>query len=417
MGHFSDLAITLGERRVRPEASGGRRVCARCFGDPHIARFVETAADRDRCDYCGAAGPDVRAAPLERVVDFMLGQIDLEFGAADENLPRDPETKARMFPEEEFDTRELLESHVELELPNDDGRLLEDIERSLPEQDWCLINPLRTPDDEAIGNSWDAFKRVIKHRRRFFFLQQADPELARDLEWGEAAFPIPELLERIASFARDHGLLVTMPAGSSWIRCQSMKEGEAPFGPRRMGPPPYDLAALPNRMSPAGVPMFYGALTRETALAEVAERPGRFAAGRFETLRDALVLDVRAAPPVPSLFDREFARDRAVAMFMNAFIADFRAPIDRERRPHVDYLPTQVVTEYFRTMVLHGGVAVDGVLYSSTRDGGDAVVLFAENGDVVDEDGPEGSSDEPWLVMTGYEEVVLQLAPADRATD
>lgn len=413
MGHFSDLAIEMAERRVRPDAAGGRRVCSLCFADPHLADFVVSAADRHACDYCGAEGEEVRAAPLERVVEFMLGQIDLEYASADEALPRDPETKGRMFAEDEFDTRELLEGHLELELPNDGGRLIDDIAGTLPEQDWCLVNPLGTRDDEAIGNSWGAFKRVISHRRRFFFLQQPDPELSHDLAWGEAAFSIPELLERIAAFAHDHGLLATMPAGSVWVRCQGMADGDAAFGARRMGPPPYEFAALPNRMSPAGVPMFYGARTRETALAEVADAPGRFAAGTFETTRDALVLDLRAAPPVPSLFDVRFAKDRAVAMFMHAFVDDFRAPIDRKRRPHVDYLPTQVVTEYFRTMVTEGGTPVEGVHYTSTRDGGDAVVIFAENGDVVSEAADDDwASGEPWLAMTGYEEVILELAPA-----
>ncbi len=413
MGHFSDLAIIIAERRVRPDATGGRRVCSGCFADPCLARFVVSTADRHACDYCGDEGEGISAAPLEGVVEFMLGQIDLEYTSADEALPRDPETKGRMFAEEECDTRELLEGHLELELPNDDGRLMDDIAGTLPEQDWCLINPLGTRDEEAIGNSWHAFKRVISHRRRFFFLQQPDPELSNDLAGGEAAFSIPELLERIAVFASDHGLLRTMPAHSAWVRCQGMANGEAAFGPRRMGPPPYEFAALPNRMSPAGVPMFYGARTRETALAEVAEVPGRFAAGTFETTREALVLDVRTAPPVPSLFDVRFAKDRAVAIFIHAFVDDFRAPIDRKQRPHVDYLPTQVVTEYFRTMVSENGAPVEGILYTSTRNGGDAVVIFAENGDVVDEDAEDDwASSEPWLAMTGYEEVLLELAPA-----
>lgn len=410
MGHFSDLAIMMAERRVRPEGSKGRRVCSLCFADPHLQSEVERCADRNACNYCGAEGPNVHAAPLEHIVEYMLGQIDIEYASADESLPKDPETKGRMFPEDEFDTRELLENHVALDLPNDDkGNLMSDIAETLPEQDWCLMNPLGTQQDEAIGNSWHAFKQVIKHRRRFFFLAQPDRALEHDLAWGEAAYEIPELLERIASFANRHGMLRTMAKGTAWIRCQVMQDGESNFGPRRMGPPPYEFATLPNRMSPAGIPMFYGAATRETALAEVADEPGHFAIGRFEVQRDAMVLDVRVAPPVPSLFDPEHARDRPISMFMHSFIADFRAPIDRQRMPHVDYLPTQIITEYFRTMVLDEEAPVEGVIYASTRDGGDAVVLFAENEDVVDDDAEADDLHDPWLAMTGYEELTINL--------
>ncbi|GGE74747.1 hypothetical protein GCM10011404_04120 [Sphingomonas prati] len=407
MGHFSDLSIMMDERRIRPEGADGRRVCSNCFADPHLKQEIERQADSHACDYCGAKGEAVRAAPLEDVAEYMLMQIDTEYASADQSLPNDPETKDRMFPEDEFDTAELLENHIELELPNDDGALMSHLAETLPEQDWCLLNPLGTPEGEAIGNSWAAFKQVIKHRRRFFFLAQPDRALERDLAWGEAAYEIPELLERIAKFAKTHGMLTAMPAGTAWIRCQEMGEGESTFGPRRMGPPPYGFATLPNRMSPAGVPMFYGAETRETALAEVAEEPGRFAAGRFAAQRDVIVLDVRAAPPVPSLFDSEHARDRSIAMFMHSFIADFQAPIDRKRLPHVDYLPTQIITEYFRTMVLFDDAPIEGVIYASTKDGGNAVVLFAENEDVVDDDAEADDLHDPWLAMTAYEELTF----------
>lgn len=129
--------------------------------------------------------------------------------------------------------------------------------------------------------------------------------------------------------------------------------------------------------------------------------------------RDAAVLDVRVAPPVPSLFDPDHARDRPISMFMHSFIGDFRAPIDRQRMPHVDYLPTQIITEYFRTMVLDGEALVEGVVYASTRNGGDAVVLFAENEDVVDDDAQSDEPHDPWLAMTAYEELTIDPSIID----
>ncbi|RYY25386.1 MAG: RES domain-containing protein [Sphingomonadales bacterium] len=407
MGHFSDLAAREAEQPLNLKGIEGRRVCSTCFGDPHLAKVVEENADANKCDYCGEAGGDVIAGPLSAVMEFMLPQIELEYASADQALPRDPETKGRMFPEDEFDTRDLLESYIELELPNDyKGRLMEDIASAMPDQDWCFVNPLGTPDDEAIGNSWDAFKTVIKHRRRFFFLQHKDQELEQGLSWGDAAYNVPDLLERIGAFARDHGLITRLKAGSRWVRVQELGEGEHGFDPRRMGPPPYAKADMPNRMSPAGVPMFYGAADLSTALAEVADTKAGFACGTFETLKDIMVLDVRTAPDVPSLFDPEKAKDRATAMFMHSFIDDFRAPIDRKLRPHVDYLPTQVVTEYFRTSVASADdEPIFGVVYASTKNGQDAIVLFAENGDVVD-GAPDCEPDnEEWLRMAEYTEI------------
>lgn len=408
MGHFSELAIMEEDQSLRLSHIDGKTVCTACFGDPHLKKAVADNAVANACDYCGALGKGVVAAPLTAVLEFMLPQIELEYASADQTLPQDPETKDRMFPEDEFDARELLETYIELELPNDhDCSLVADIADALPEQDWCLLNPLGTPDYEAIGNSWEAFKNVVKHRRRFFFLQHKDRDLDHDLTLGEAAYDVPGLLERIGRFAHDHRLIIRLAVGSLWFRVQELGVGEHDFSPRRMGPPPYELANMPNRMSPAGIPMFYGAIDQATALAEVADQNARFASARFETLKDVLVLDVRRAPDVPSLFDPEFAKDRAVAMFMHSFIDDFRAQIDRKRRPHVDYLPTQIITEYFRTAVSGGDdEPVLGVLYSSTKNGRDAIVLFAENSDVVPGDADKTESDDdPWLRVVEYDEI------------
>ena len=96
-------------------------------------------------------------------------------------------------------------------------------------------------------------------------------------------------------------------------------------------------------------------------------------------------------------------------------MSDFRAPIDRKLKPHVDYLPTQVITEYFRTMVLdNGGGPILGVRYSSTKNGKDAIVLFAENADVVD-DRAHIEADSPWLSMMAYEEVLHHVTKPDAA--
>jgi len=404
MGHFSDLAIQEMEDRINREGLGDKQVCARCFDDPHLARFIARKATGSKCDYCGESGKKVRAAPILDLIDHILPLIEREYEDAEFALPRDPETKDHMFPEDILDAREMLELEIGLGLPRDhDGRLMDDIAGALPDQAWCRISPLATAPAQTIGNSWDAFKTIIKHRRRFFFLQHEDAALAEDMRFGEAAYTVAELLAQIADFARRSGMIVPLAKGSLWYRSQAMAAGEKDFPAPRMGPPPYEHATLPNRMSPAGVPMFYGAASIDTALAETADGPGRFALGRFATLRDIQVLDMRRLPEVPSLFDEARAPDRPFARFMQHFVEEFGAPIDRERRPHVDYVPTQVVTEYVRTMVKADKAApVEGMLYTSSRDGRDAIVLFAENDAVV---GAEAGEIEPWLEMTDYLEV------------
>jgi hypothetical protein len=62
------------------------------------------------------------------------------------------------------------------------------------------------------------------------------------------------------------------------------------------------------------------------------------------------------------------------------FIKDFRKPIDRKDRAHIDYVPTQIVTEYFRHIFEYKGHNVDGIIYPSSKGSGrEAVVIFANN--------------------------------------
>jgi RES domain len=57
------------------------------------------------------------------------------------------------------------------------------------------------------------------------------------------------------------------------------------------------------------------------------------------------------------------------------------APITRDSHTHIEYVPTQVVTEYFRfTFAEEQGLPIDGIVYPSSRmKGKNACVLFMDH--------------------------------------
>ncbi len=73
--------------------------------------------------------------------------------------------------------------------------------------------------------------------------------------------------------------------------------------------------------------------------------------------------------------------------FLRAFAYDLTRPVDKDQREHVEYVPSQVVTEYFRFRFRdHGGHPVCGILYpSAALDGGRSCVLFAGHEDFTDD--------------------------------
>jgi hypothetical protein len=59
------------------------------------------------------------------------------------------------------------------------------------------------------------------------------------------------------------------------------------------------------------------------------------------------------------------------------FMKDFTSPIDKDGREHIDYVPTQVVSEYFRSyMKTSAGTKVDGIIYPSAQNDKPCCVLF-----------------------------------------
>ena len=76
---------------------------------------------------------------------------------------------------------------------------------------------------------------------------------------------------------------------------------------------------------------------------------------------------------------------------MQQFVQEMGKPIAHDGHEHIDYVPTQIITEYFRRQF--GPEHIDGLLYPSVQDpGGVACVLFvghAHCGDLL-QDGSVG---------------------------
>lgn len=71
--------------------------------------------------------------------------------------------------------------------------------------------------------------------------------------------------------------------------------------------------------------------------------------------------------------------NRYVLSFLNSFGVSIARKVEPGDREHIDYVPTQVVTEWFRTTPLGNEPHIDGILYrSAQRAGGTSLVLFAD---------------------------------------
>ena len=254
---------------------------------------------------------------------------------------------------------------LELEFPQNNGdELLPHLYRDNYELEWCEANPYGLNDDETARFSWERFRDVTMYERRFFFQNVGSNPYEPDL------YSPGEVLRTIFEYAQQYNLFARIPPGTVIYRARY--EGQEPSlkRPEELGPPPRELANQSNRMSPAGIPMFYGSDNVETTIKETSSGPGYYAVGRFETLRHATLLDLTRIPPIPSLFARvpESAeiRPRRVLKFLHHVAGQVSIPIERGDRVHVEYVPTQIVTEFIRDRLTSENSRIDGIKYASS---------------------------------------------------
>jgi hypothetical protein len=132
-------------------------------------------------------------------------------------------------------------------------------------------------------------------------------------------------------------------------------------------------------MNPAGISYFYLAFEQETAVAEVIDKPPCHAAiGAFEVKKELTFLDLTELPPLPSMFNSDYSEEREGLIFLDHFIDAIAIPVTKDGREHVDYLPSQVICEFFsQVFQIDGENQIDGIAYpSAVRLGGKNFVIF-----------------------------------------
>ena len=383
--------------------SCGPSVCQDCIEDPDLRDFIESAAFDTQCSFCGASDSDPIAALVTELADYMRSCLAEYYDDAANHLPYIGKEGGSQGVH--WDAYDLLVDELEIGLPNDnDDSLLRELTNCLGDQTWCEAAPFSLDENDRLRFSWEQFCELIKHRRRFFFLSEHSSPHSELLD--PAA-----LLETISDFAQTIECIKTISAGSSLYRARYQDPGETLETAQELGPPPFKKAIQANRMSPPGIVMFYVAHDPETALRETAIDPGDFVIGKFTTCRDAHILDLTGLPPVPGIFrsisDSLEYNPRRLLTFLHGIAEAISEPIARDDRIHVNYVPTQVVTEFFRTLKLEDGTRLDGIRFSSTRHAGhSSLVLFADQGNLALSSGDPGLAkpkSDRWIRLIGSE--------------
>lgn len=364
--------------------------CLQCITDLYIRGQLEGEEVSETCDYCGRESDKPIAVELDRLIEIVRSAVESEFCDPAEELPYESaEGGYQGSLIEHYDLLEHLDEFTE------DDTLRSDVSDAFTDQAWCDRDYFATKTDDALKTAWIEFQDIIKHRSRFFFRDQRDD----DSYLGAGDISAADFLDGLASAVRKLDLVQPLLQSTLLYRVRDHPRTERPSDAASLGSPPHKKVQIPaNRMSPAGISMFYGALDTDTAAAEIlATAPeAHTTTGVWHPSRDLRVLDLRGVD-IPSIYDEERRSLRRYAFFLRDFVRAVSCPVRRDgKNEHIEYTPTQAITEYFRYVFrefpAHGPFAeldegpLDGIVYqSAVKSKGHCVVLFVDSESCVDE--------------------------------
>lgn len=354
-------------------------ICAEHFEDPHLREFINQNIREAHCDYCDK---DKASASFDDLTMFVEESISTEYCEPyEEGAPYNSEAE---YYEDRFPgihvewTQDLLQEFIDV----DNFAIIEDLTSGFNNDYWTETEAIFGPTKgEAFIGGWESFKGILKHKIRFLFFDPSQKNLFESNEYINPYYVLHEAGKAIT----DLGLLTDIPVESLEIfRGRQHAINEIVNSAKSLGSPPSNISKA-NRMSPPGISMFYGASDIETCKREALDSEwhnSAFTTGIFVNCKPLKFVDFTKLPAMPSLFDVKNRGNRNKVGFLSAFVRDLSIPVMPDDRVHIEYIPTQVVTEFLKIKL-----GVDGIVYESVKNPGHkCTVVFADNDQMTDSD-------------------------------
>jgi DNA-directed RNA polymerase subunit RPC12/RpoP len=377
------------EYKERSWAAPEEYVCADCVKDEFLKDIIKQNLASRRCGYCGKGSREYIAAPVKVIMEPIASALFSHFVCL---YIVDPDESNQ----EELSTTADALRKIPLEC-ND--ILLKNVANAFWCDKWIKNSDDFTDTVNSMNYSWEKFVLTVKHRVRFFF-SSVDPKYRFSFEKS----PI-EFLQEIGRIASEQAIIRPLQAGTILYRVRDWppdKDWCLDEIEKNLSAPPNEKAQS-QRMNPAGISYFYLARDRGTALAEVLSKPPCLAAvGSFKVRRKLRILDLCQLPELPSIFDSERHNERKLILFLNDFVNEISKPVHKDETEHIDYVPSQVVCEYFaKVFRTNKNTLIDGLAYpSAIRPDGVNVVLFP----------PQRSADRFSDLVSLYEAEEIELS-------
>lgn len=349
-------------------------VCSNHFDDTYLQQYIQEHSSSGKCEYCGRK---THVIDLRDFMEYAAGKITAYYGNpgeeslylassfyddGEEEIPGFKRVGSFVSPSyaDNFDsTAELL---YNLDLITDNDQLNKDIEDCFILDEWIQHHPYMMTEGQELSLMWKMFKRMVKHEQRFTFFKK--PEFMGEKLSEDNS--LMDILTELGVIISEHNLCKELDIARELYRCRFIDVGERVDTFDKITSPP-DSKAKQSRMSPAGVSMFYGAFDSNTAVIESSPDgitiSGSHVVGKFKTKTKLKVLDLTDLPQLSFWMPSNWQ----VIEFLYSFRNEITKPIMRDDRIHMEYVPSQVFTEYLRYIYRNTKKEkIDGLIYGSS---------------------------------------------------
>ncbi|PZU10499.1 MAG: RES domain-containing protein [Chryseobacterium sp.] len=331
-----------------------KQICARHFEDRSIINHIKRNQIDGYCDYCEK---ELKVIDLENLMEFIMAGIANFYTDAANFMSYD--SREGGYLGKKIDRDDLIQEEIGLithpfEVTEDIIDCIEDIVWGEPDLYYDNIN-------DELEYQWTYFKNIIKHESRYLFSSSSNNQ--------DKAYNI---LKEVGKLIHSLKLIKTLPKGTRLYRCRQHDSQKKLNDFEEITSPPNSRSIYPNRFSPSGISMFYAAFNSETAILETVSREDplktHVTIGEFETLEDFHIIDFTKLPKIPSIFGIKDKGNYYLKLFLYSFVNDITKNIDKDGREHIEYVPTQVVTEYIRySFNKNLKNKIEGITYESSQ--------------------------------------------------
>jgi hypothetical protein len=343
-------------------------ICSNCIGEEYLKKYIRKNGIKNYCSYCSMKKEVIE---FEKIIDIINDGLLY--------LYDDPVNGLGWENGEYIEGTSPIRNSYDLlgEYFDVDEKVFQNLNSFFSDNLWCKKDFYGLDDSEESFFTWKNFKDITKHKFRFFFNFNSFSES----EYSKYKKP-NDILKEIMKISSRLGLFTILKKGTVLFRARSGYH----LSLNELCSPAPQESLYSNRFSPAGISMFYGSGDETTCLREI-NKTTNCSIGQWELLQDMLIFDltykfqfdngIYCFRNFPSIFDAERRRYYHDYTFILDFASDISKIVIKKKDENIDYVPTQIVTEYLK---LHKNKLM-GIRYYSTKNGQKNYCLFIDKKD------------------------------------